>query len=250
MFSLRKNQKAFTLIEMIISVSIFVLVLVIATNIYLVINNTQRKVVTMQRIQSDVRYLFEAIAQEIRLGQINYDFYIDNGIDLHPSAGDDNTVLAVVNRSGDSIFFRLSSGGDKAQYCEIDADNDCDLLVEDNWQNVTPEGVEVEHLRFIITPSADPFTDDVMAVECNADSGKTGACASVYGYSCPTSTDCLTVPCYCQYYADGQNFQPKVQIILKARGTARNIAEESEMIMQTTVTSRIISSEVKNNFYD
>lgn len=246
MCSLRKNQKAFTLIEMIIAVSIFVLVFVIATNIYLVINSTQRKVVTMQRIQSDVRYLFEAIAQEIRLGQINYDFYIDKEIDLHPSAGD-NTVLAVVNRSGDSIFFRLS--GDKVQYCEIDADNDCDLSVDDNWQNVTPEGVEVEHLRFIITPSADPFTD-VMAVECVADSGKIGACATIYGYSCPISADCPAAPCYCQYYSDGNNFQPKVQIVLKAKGTARNIAEESEMIMQTIITSRIISSEVKNNYYD
>jgi prepilin-type N-terminal cleavage/methylation domain-containing protein len=249
MFSLKKNQKAFSLIEMIIAVSIFVLVLVIATNIYLVINNTQRKVVTMQRIQSDVRYLFEAIAQEVRLGQIDYDFYSENSIDFHPDSGTDNTVLAVVNRSGNSIFFRLSSSGDKAQYCEIDADNDCDLLVEDNWQNVTPEGVKVEHLRFVITPSADPFTD-VTAIECVADSGKTGACATVYGYSCSISADCPIAPCYCRYYSDGHNFQPKVQIILKARGTARNIAEESEMIMQTTVTSRIISSEVKNNYYD
>lgn len=236
---LPKNQPGFTLIEMIIAISIFVMILLIATNIFFIVNNSQRKVVTMQRIQSDVRYLFEAIAQEIRLGRINYDFYIDEEIDLHPLA-DDNTVLAVVNHSGDSIFFRLSSVGDRVQYCKIDADNDCDLSIDDNWQNVTPEGVEVEDLRFIITPSADPFTDTT-------------------GLSClgvnPCAGECLSyrwdgVDSQCEYYADGHNFQPKVQIILKTRGVGRNIAEESEMIMQTTVSSRIMPGQVENNYFD
>ncbi len=237
---LTKNQKGFTLIEMIISVSIFVLVLVIAANIYLVINNTQRKVVTMQRIQSDTRYLFEAIAQEIRLGQINYDFYNNNDIDIHPSAAD-NTVLAVVNRSGNSVFFKLSSIGDKVQYCEVNEENNCALDDDSLWQNVTPEGVEVEHLRFIITPSADPFSE-VSERECNNDSDCTGDYIS---YRCDIGGDDR-----CEYYSDGHNFQPKVQIVLKVRGTARSIAEESEMIMQTIVSSRIMPGKVQNNNYD
>jgi len=238
---LTKNQHGFTLIEMIVAISIFVLILLIATNIYFIVNNTQRKVVTMQRIQSDVRYLYEAIAQEIRLGRINYDFYNDNGIDLHPNATEYNTVLAVVNRSGDSVFFRLSSGGDKVQYCEISIDNDCDLGDDSLWQDITPEGVVAEDLRFIITPSADPFTDTT-GLPCSIDNDCIG---NYISYRCDNIVDNR-----CEYHSDGNNFQPKVQIVLKTRGTAKNIIEESEMLMQTTVSSRILPGKAENINYD
>ena len=127
----------------------------------------------MQKVQDDVRYLFEAMAQEVRLGRINYDYYLDpdNSINLHPdTGGNNNEVLAVVNQLNEAVFFRLNSASDTVQYCKIEQGSDCRLTIDEDWQDITPEGVKVDDLKFIITPSADPFAEPIPpACSINAD---------------------------------------------------------------------------------
>lgn len=232
------NQGGFTLIEMIIALSIFVLTVLIATNIYLIINNVQRRTLAMQKVQDDVRYLFEAMAQEVRLGRINYDYYLDNSIDLHPLAAADNEVLAVVNQLSESVFFRINSAGDKVQYCKIEQDSNCRLTFDEDWQDITPEGVRVIDLEFIITPSADPFIEPSLPDNCSIDND----CSLGLGYRCET-TDC-------KYYTDGGNFQPKVRMVLKTESEDTKIPEQSRSInMQTIISSRITQGQVKNTNY-
>jgi len=254
-----KSRAGFTLIEMIIALSIFVLTVLIALNVYLIVNNVQRRTVAMQKVQDDVRYLFEAMAQEVRLGRINYDFYTDenNGIDLYPTVdGNSNYVLAVVNQQSESIFFRRSSSvvdlndglGDKVQYCAISQDNDCDLFNElDNegnnkWQDVTPEGVKVDDLRFIITPSVDPYTEVGAGVLPDPCDEISNLCP--FGYKCQTDNKC-------KFYTDGGNYQPKVRIVLKTESTDTRIPEKSKSInMQTVISSRFFQGKVQNNNYE
>ena len=233
----KNNNSGFTLIEMLIAISIFALVLIVATNIYITINNSQRKVVTMQKIQDDTRFLFEAMAQEIRLGSINYDFYEINSIYLHPDrGGKDNYILAINSQAGDEIFFRRSGSGsgNKVQYCAVNNLNDCDFTIDSLWQNVTPEGVDILDLRFVISPSADPFIE-TMSESCSVDTD----CG--FGYACDTT---------CKYDSDGGNYQPKVKFILQSYGVGKNIAEESEILMQTTISTRIFTGPVQNLNYE
>ncbi len=234
-----KSREGFTLIEMLIAISIFSLVLIVATNIYVTINNSQRKVVTMQKIQDDTRFLFEAMAQEIRLGSINYDFYESNGINLHPDpalGGLDNYILAIDNQAGEEVFFRRSADS-KVLYCIINDLNDCDLSEDALWQSVTPDGVEILDLRFAISPSADPFIETT-TVSCaiNEDCD--------LGYACNTTDN------ICEYYSDGGNFQPKVKFVMSSRGLGTNLADESEILMQTIISTRIFSGAVNNLNHD
>jgi len=226
--NIKNNKIGFTLIEMLIAVSIFSLVLIAATNIYLIINNSQRKVVTLQKIQEDVRFLFDAMAQDIRLSSINYSFYQDNNLNTHPLRdGDKNTVLALVDQLDNQIYYRLSGAGNKVQYCE----NDCDLSDVNDWDDVTPESVEINDLRFIISPSADPFLE-VNYPACNIND------------DCPVGYACSGTEC--KYFNDGGNFQPKVIMSIYSRGVGKNIAEESELVMQSTISTRIFSGQIEN----
>jgi len=234
-----KSGAGFTLIEMIVALSVFMIIILIATNVYVVINNSQRKVATMQKIQDDVRYLTEVIAQDIRLGKINYDFYINKQIDLHPNASTPISVLAVINQLGESVFY-WQAADNTVRYCQQESSTDCDLSdYESGWQNVTPESVEITELEFIITPSADPFTE-------------------VTERSCTTDGDCTSWDTYrsyrcngrCEYYTDGHNFQPKVRVIVKAQGRDKSIVEQSKINLQTIISTRPAQGTVKNTNYN
>ena len=51
------NNKGFTLIEMLIALSIFILVMLAGVNVYFVISTAQHRTVALQKVQDDVRYL-------------------------------------------------------------------------------------------------------------------------------------------------------------------------------------------------
>lgn len=244
---IRGNKKGFTLIETIIALSIFVMTLLITVNIYLVVHNAQRKVVALQRVQDDVRYLFEAIAQEVRLGDINYEFYNDpiQNMDLYPGA-QNITYLAVLNQLHEEIYFRLlPSTSDKAQYCAVNESNDCDPAVDENWENITPDSVEITKLDFLITPSANPYVD-VTVESCALTGDQECVDAGLISYRCDVG-----VTNTCLYYSDGQNFQPKVRILLTANALDSTIPEQSRTInMQTIISSRLYSGKVQNLNYE
>ena len=234
-----KNNFGFTLIEMLIAVSIFSLVLVAATNIYLIVNNSQRKVVTLQKIQEDVRFLFEAMAQDIRLSSINYDFYIDNNINVHPlRGGNDNSILALIDQDGTDIFYRLGGTGSEIQYCEVTETNTCSLSNADDWENITPDQVAINYLKFTIVPTADPY-QEISPETCSG--GNNDMCT--IGYHCAVSDECL-------YSTGGENFHPRVTISVSSTGVGSNLAEDSKLIMQTTVSTRVFPGPVENLNYD
>lgn len=246
-------RNGFTLIEMIITLSIFVLVLLIATNAYVLINQSQRKVADAQKIQDDVRYLMEVIAQDVRLGQINYPFYVNESIDLHPdvTSATPVTILALTDQSGGNVYYRWVSSTQHVQYCKEQTTGECDPATGPGWNDLTPYGVTIADLHFLITPTADPFVELTSPVLCAADSGKTGACANEFGYSCPTSAACGAGPCYCRYYSDGHHYQPKVRLVIESIANDPTLPVASRTLhLQTVVSSRLIIGQIKNTYHD
>lgn len=231
------NQKGFTLIEMVVALTIFVVTILVATNVYLLVSSTQRRALAAQKIMDDVRALFETITQEARLGTINYDYYTSNSIDLHPAAAPVE-VLAITSQSGENTFFRQDTT--RVQYCEEVTVGDCDPAGT-GWVDVTPTDVEVDALQFVITPSADPFTE-VDPVDCSISGDADCVFAGLDSYRCAGDN-------YCRYYSDGNNFQPKVTLMIKSKSIASRLAEQSRITLQTTVASRVVSGPVLNENY-
>lgn len=90
-FKLRKNEKGFTLIEMMVSVSIFVIVAFIVTTVFITAMQGYRKAQNMKRIMENLNFALDTMSLDVREG----------------------TNIKVV---GDSIS-GTNSSGDKFSYC-------------------------------------------------------------------------------------------------------------------------------------
>src|SRR3989338_3792233 len=69
------NQAGFTLVEMLVTMAIFVTAITAIANIVLYSNRLQRQTQALQKTQSDARFALEVMAQQIRRGNIDYAFY-------------------------------------------------------------------------------------------------------------------------------------------------------------------------------
>ncbi|MBI5037300.1 MAG: prepilin-type N-terminal cleavage/methylation domain-containing protein [Candidatus Kerfeldbacteria bacterium] len=239
MYTRRHNQSGFTLIEMIVAMAIFTVTVLVATNVYLLVSNSQRRALASQKILDDVRALFETMTQEVRLGTINYDYYESQGTDLHPAAGSGVDTLALRSQSGELVFFRHAT--DRVQYCTEVTAGECDTAGT-GWLDVTPVGVNIEALSFTITPSADPFAN-ILPVDCQLLGDAACTAAGLDSYRCGTDD-------ICRYYSNGDNVQPHVLIMIKSTAIGQSQAERASVNMQTLVSSRIITSALQNQYHD
>ena len=64
-------QKGFTLVEILVASSIFAMLILIVTGIFLGVVGAQRKTVAVRTLQDSVRFVIEAMSRDIRTG---YDF--------------------------------------------------------------------------------------------------------------------------------------------------------------------------------
>lgn len=214
-----KQRKGFTLVEVLIVVAVFSLTMLVATNIFILANRSQRQASVDQKIQGDIRFVMEAISREVRFGTIDYDCYAQGNCDpvnpapinLSATRGE-TSVLALKDADGNKIRFAAfpENGERKLQVCLINAATDnpdkCaspDAGAENDWEVITPDNIRVAATTFILYPHTNPY------LPC------TGTCAGAYE-------------------ADGQ---PKVTIILQTRQSGNEVVPE-EISSQTTVISR------------
>lgn len=109
--SLKKiqNEKGISLVELVVAVSIFSLVMLAATGIFINAMKAQKAIITMQNVANNTRYVMEFMAKEIRMAQVdvsNLDQTFNDG------AG---SKLNDSNSPSSDISF-ISFGGDKIKY--------------------------------------------------------------------------------------------------------------------------------------
>lgn len=172
----RLRSSGFTLTEILIVVAIFALAMLIATNIFLLVSQSQRRATTQQKLQGDVRFALEAMARDIRFGTVDYGCYdgttvCQPGTTTHDLLTDTNgnaTLLALIDANGNRKRYAMMTepGTElkKLYTCTIDAgagepvdrcsDSSGSLA---NWEIVTARGIHVSDIRFFIAPYVNPF---------------------------------------------------------------------------------------------
>jgi len=145
------SRRGFTLIEMVVALSIFAIATTYSVGIFVQSQKTQKRTANIYRVLSDVRYTTEVMAREIRLGRIDYDYYDAEQIDLTTVPLTQETgILALRDSSGESVMFRRTANGDRFVIQMKSGDND-------NWQDITPEDLSIERFSLYISPTVDPF---------------------------------------------------------------------------------------------
>lgn len=132
----KKSLHAFTLIEMLISISVFMLFLGIVAQAYMSLVTANRKANDMQKTYREVRFVFDTLAQEIRNGAIDY------------TCGDplQHTTLCISHpKTGEQFLYKFS---DKKLVVKRDAGG---------FQPVTSDNLKIDDLSFTLFPSQNPY---------------------------------------------------------------------------------------------
>lgn len=113
-----KANKGITLIELIIAMAIFVIVISVVLSLFMTGLKGQRRVITLQNLQDNARFLLGFMAKEIRMSNINN---VVNGETLilditHPISGD--IIYTFTGAPDYDIKRRFLDPGPPAQFLE------------------------------------------------------------------------------------------------------------------------------------
>lgn len=216
---MNREREGFTLIELMISIVIFVLFLGIVSQSYISIVRTQREANEVRKMYSDVRLVMDFLSEEIRLSSIDYDCYAGKGTNCEG-------VIAGTFFNGQTEHLALiRQGGGQKTFVKLDDDGrlvvkkllrDGDEYIpapgyETDYRPLTSDRVRFEHLSFAIFPDVNPYSNEVL----------------------PGSN----VPIYAD---NGTQFQPKVTTFMTVKNSDE-VSTSFDFDFQTTVSSRVYS---------
>jgi len=94
------NKRGYTLLELLVAMSMFTIVLVVVLGLFSMAIKSQRRVIAQQNVQENARFLLEFMAKEIRMSTITSTNSIDG-----PSPS-----LALTRSDSDSVTYSISGG--------------------------------------------------------------------------------------------------------------------------------------------
>ena len=121
-----RNNKGFTLVELLVAVAIFAIVALAATGIFVKVMNVQKKAFAIQEVQDNISYTMEIISKEIRMM---------SEITTKNTA---SSTLEFKNSKEKDIIYSLSGG-----YLQRSVDGG-------DPQSITSSRVTVEELKFYV----------------------------------------------------------------------------------------------------
>lgn len=97
------DERGFTLIEMVVVVAIFAVAITITTDVFILAQRAQKKTASLQKLNTDLRFISNKITGDLRTSSIDYDYYGSTG----PS-GTGVSALATKDFEGKSVVYKLS----------------------------------------------------------------------------------------------------------------------------------------------
>lgn len=155
MESFKRDNKGFTLVELLVAMSIFVVFLGVLMSSYTSIIRAQHEANNYRVMYSEARHVFETITQELRNGMVGYDFYNSSpppsggdSIEIIDKSGLQKTIISFVEPVPDEGIGRIN-------YKTFALSNAS--VVEENYLN--SDAVSVDDLSFYVYPSKDPYNN-------------------------------------------------------------------------------------------
>jgi len=138
--NIKIRQNGFTLMEMLVATSIFVLVAVSSLSIYTAALRASQKTTALVRIQQETQLIMGLLAKKIRTSLVDYDYTGYNTPLVNPE-----DKLALIDLLGDTYVFKKS--GDTLTVSINDSED----------KIILADYVTLDDLDFYISPTTNPF---------------------------------------------------------------------------------------------
>lgn len=149
----RKNQKGFTLVEIVVATAIFAGTVTLLLGMFTSALRINRKVQGLRQVAQGTRHFTETFTREIRNGRVDYASN-DSQCSASNYGSSGNQSLGVVNFAGEEIcFYYDNSDGEGLLRMRkrLEGSNTVDDVVNPNNFKIRPET-----FRFIVRPTTDP----------------------------------------------------------------------------------------------
>jgi len=161
---MRRNRKGFTLIEVMVSVSLFAVIILSVTSIFKMAIDGQRNAIATQNVQESLKYFLEVTAKEIRMAQKN------EGV--CPSIPNDEIFLVSESAFGDVLYFKNYYGECVNYDLAADGDNLRFRISRGNGSAapadfISPAKIRINELHFVLNNSAST-TQQMVTINLNA----------------------------------------------------------------------------------
>lgn len=214
------THRGFTLVEMLIAVSIFSTIVVVSMDIFIRAQRAQRAASALEKVQDVTRFILTRMAQEFQTGHIDYGYYRASPTPADTTVSNTaitTKTLALKNSDDTTLLFRKEENG----ICgNTDATSPCMTMVLDprtaaspnganQSERITPDGYTVQKFSVVITPAVDSLTvDNTLTVDNKP---------------------------FNDYPSD---VQPRITIMMTVKGTVAGLREPITFPIQTTLSSR------------
>jgi len=156
----RKFRKAFSLIEIIIAMALFLTVVLLISDVFLGVSRTEEKTLVSTKVANDLSHSLTQLEDLVRNKTINYEKY-------GGSVALAQNELNLLDENGKNIVVKVAAGYPNAEntvlyvdYSDIDAENSYAL---------TPNDIKITKLTFFISPEKDPYKLDPVTQLFGAD---------------------------------------------------------------------------------
>lgn len=143
-----KPRPGFTLMETLVALTLFVLTLTLAGDLFLAFTRTTRKTENLQEVHSQARFILEKAARALRELTLDYARYREENRALNLA----QDILYFRDARGEALTFRAGQGEECGS-----APAPCLLLIQSaQSESLTGNGVVVRRFQAIIFPELNP----------------------------------------------------------------------------------------------
>jgi len=151
----RKSNTGFTLVELIVSLGLFIVVITISTGALLSLSDTSRKVQSTRIAIDNLNLALESMSKEIRMGTRYHCDFTELPIDIPRNCSSGESSIVFLSQDGNTIVYRLSGSG-----TVIERSLDAGLTFSD----ITAPEINIDYLSFYVfgTEATGPFQPRVI----------------------------------------------------------------------------------------
>lgn len=149
------KRKAFTLVEMLVSIAVFMIVMTVAVGSLVAIIDSNRKAQAIKNVVNNINFALESISKDMRVGT---KYYCHTGSDSYSQT--ENTCIngsdgvKYKNGSGKWVHYRFfdSPTGDMGNIQKCIKTDESDACSNDDWESLTAptHNVIITNMKFYV----------------------------------------------------------------------------------------------------